>query len=166
MPKPGVRQSASRRAAQEARAEREVELEEQLEVEVEEGEEAPRSPLADFLAKPSRAAAARLVAFAHAGLLTLADIQAALAQTVVSLVDLDNDLDDDQLEQRRMLQVQIQRVLKQLAEVVKKGSSNGNAIELTIDWPAEYMGAKGDQVPLTREEVRLPADVAETEDDE
>lgn len=166
MPKPGVRQSASRRAAQEARAEREVELEEQLEVEVEEGEEAPRSPLADFLAEPSRAAAARLVAFAHAGLLTLADIQAALAQTVVSLVDLDSDLDDEQLEQRRMLQVQIQRVLKQLAEVVKKGSTKGESMEVTIEWPSEYLGAKGDQVPLSREEVRLPPDVVDLEDEE
>lgn len=166
MPKAGVRQSFKRRQTQEARAAAEVELEEQLEVVDELGdEEEATSPLAAFLAAPSPETARILVQHAHAGLLTLADIQAAYAQEVVSMTFLAQG-DPAVLEHRRMAHVQIQRVLKQLEGVVRKSAGDGGAsFEITIEWPGAYLDHPGHQVPLSRDELRLPDDV-ELEDEE
>lgn len=113
---------------------------------VEDGE----SPLARYLASPSGENAALLAEVARAGKLTLNDVEAALAQEVITMTTLlanAEGYDEKKLNELRMVRVQVQRVLKELGKVVKKVERGADDYELHVLWPGEYAADPGDMTP-------------------
>lgn len=135
------------------------------------------SPLAAYLAAPDPAAAAALLQAAQSGRLTTNDVQAALAQEVIAMTELlaaSVDYDAKKVNELRMARVQVQRVLKLLAGVVKRSGSAGEGdAEVYVVMPSELAEDLGDPVPTdyghlpagTRERDRA-TDAFGDEDDE
>lgn len=108
---------------------------------------APKSPLAAYIASPTPATKAALMEAANAGRLTSGDVQAALAAEVVQLSELAKKKPRE-IAAIRPLRVMIQRVLRDLPEVVQPSESSGALFNINLIWksnPADI----GDSVRMT-----------------
>lgn len=146
MPKPGVPQSRARRDALAAKAEARRPIDD-------ESGERPRSALAAFMRRPSKHNEQKLRAAAASGELNTVDVQAAIAEDVMSLTRLAQETATD-INAKRPLYVARQRALKLLVSVIEAAPTSGSSVLVQLVWPAEYAHEdRGDQVRTKDEEA-------------
>lgn len=142
MPKVGVKQSQKRRATTAARK---AKPKARPRVKA-----APKSPLAEYLADPTAAKKAKLMAQAQSGKVGPADIQAAIAQELSELVGL-ADREPREINALRPLYVLRHRLLKDLQEVILRTAAQKADFSDSAIWQVKVVlrgsgGDIGDQV--------------------
>lgn len=134
MPKAGIKQSARRRATQAAKEEKAARK-----------PVSAKSALATYLANPTGVNANRLMAAANRGELTNTDLQAAISQEMINMIALIGE-DADTVNAKRPAHVLVQRLLKQLQEVVSVTGTTGPLLEVKVVFPDMFLGDRGDDV--------------------